>query len=334
MSGTEGDEEGTGEFETFNFDDWANGLGLKRPVTQTLRNEDLTTKETLLLLEPKDLKELGMSVGTIKLLQREIEQWKLGSKEPQAAADASIEKDVSDLEENTDILKGAGKTFDVLFGASPPPPATGKTEIFGQMDPRTILTLKSQTNKAIHITQFLTEKSKRRRQNKRKEFILKSGTSNPETLILKADDEHPYLGIYMEEWGAANMRLVNHLLATKKLRREDIEFYLAYTTKIYELAEKYEWNSVLNYDYAYRELQAEHQFQWGTFSPSMELQLLVPKRTQQINKPGPQTSAQVEDCKIFKAKGSCPFGASCRYRHPKTKPPADNHTDPSGSKNW
>ena len=144
------------------------------------------------------------------------------------------------------------------------------------MDPRAILTLKSQTNKAVHITQFLTEKSKRRRQNKRKEFVLKAGTVNSETLVLKTDDEHPYLGIYMEEWGAANMRLLNQLLASKKLRREDIEFYLAYTTKIFQFAEKYEWNSVLNYDHAYRKLQAEHQFQWGTFSPSMEISCWFP----------------------------------------------------------
>ena len=75
------------------------------------------------------------------------------------------------------------------------------------------------------------------------------------------------------------MRLLNHLLATNQIKRKDIEFYLAYTTKIYEFAEKYEWNSVLIYDYTYREIQAEHDFMWGTFSPHMELQLLVPKRT-------------------------------------------------------
>ena len=74
------------------------------------------------------------------------------------------------------------------------------------------------------------------------------------------------------------MRLLNHLSGVQQLSREDIEFYLAYTTKIHEFSEKYEWSSVLNYDYNHRELQAEHKFKWGTFSPHMELQLLVPKR--------------------------------------------------------
>ena len=108
------------------------------------------------------------------------------------------------------------------------------------------------------------------------------------------------------------MRLLNHLLCTGQLPRADIEFYLAYTTKIYEFAEKYEWSSVFNYDYNYRELQAEHKFKWGTFSPHMELQLLVPKRAKQPNvqSGGPNNPSQSvrEDCKLFKARGSCLLG--------------------------
>ena len=115
-----------------------------------------------------------------------------------------------------------------------------------------------------------------------------------------------------------NMRHLNHLLCTGQLPRADIEFYLAYTTKIHEFAEKYEWSSVLNYDYNYRELQAEHKFKWGTFSPHMELQLLVPKRAKQPNvqSGGPNNPSQSvrEDCKSFKARGSCPFGATCKFR--------------------
>ena len=89
------------------------------------------------------------------------------------------------------------------------------------------------------------------------------------------------------------MLLINHLLCTGQLPRDEIEFYLAYTTKIYEFAEKYDWNSVLNYDYNYRELQAEHKFKWGTFSPHMELQLLVPKRPkQQSGQNGPSPLAR------------------------------------------
>ena len=143
-----------GTEDTFNFDEWANNIGLKRQATQTLRNEDLTSKETLILLEQKDMKELGLTIGTIKLIQKQIDQWKnVKDTEPVSSVDPVVE-------DNTDILDGAGKTFDVLFSDSPPPSGKGKSELFGQMDPRAILTLKSQTNKAVHITQFLPADAK------------------------------------------------------------------------------------------------------------------------------------------------------------------------------
>ena len=149
------------------------------------------------------MKELGLTMVTIKRIQKQIDQWK-NVKDTEPVTTESVDPVV---ENNTEILDAADMTFDVLFSDSPPPSGKGKSELFCQMDPRSILTLKSQTNKAVHITQFLTEKGKRRRQNKRKEFVLKSGTVNSETLVLKSDDEHRCLGIYMEELGAANMRL-------------------------------------------------------------------------------------------------------------------------------
>ena len=318
------------ETESFNFDEWATGLGLSRKVTQILRQEELTSKTALKLIKLKDLKELGLPLGSVKIIENEIHIWNKGQNTSDKLGNSE-----KDMNINAEILAGAGKTLDVLLNDQLPlsDNPTCKPVLFGQMDPRTILTLKSQTNKAVHITQFLTEKCKRRRQSRRKEFVLKSGSANSETLVLKADEEHPYLGIFIEEWGAANMRLLYHLLATQKLSRNDIEFYLAYTTKIFEFAEKYEWNSVSNYDYAYRELQAEHQFQWGTFSPNMELQLLVPKRPRQGANIAAQPYLPSEDCKLFKARGSCPFGSSCKYRHMKAKTPNEQMSEPKGPKN-
>ena len=309
----------------FSFDEWANELGLKRPITQELRKEELVTKEALSLVELKDLKELNFPLGVIKIIMNAISKWKIKT---DTSAVVSMDKGPPPSEPaqgspsgNLDQLTGAGKTLDNLLNDIEAPVVTkSDTKInFGFMDPRTILTLKAQSTKAVHITQFITEQCKRRRQNRRKEFIIKSGKDS-EALILKPDDDHPYLGIYIEEWGAANMRLLNHLLSSGQLPRNDIEFYLAYTTKIFEFAEKYEWNSVLSYDYHYRELQAEHQFMWGTFSPHMEIQILVPKRgkptvSSQASNSGQQPK---EDCKLFKARGFCSFGTACKYRHPPT----------------
>ena len=61
------------------------------------------------------------------------------------------------------------------------------------------------------------------------------------------------------------------------LRSADVEFYLSYTTQIYDFASKYDWESLLDFDYQYRERQAEHSFVWGAMTTHMELQLLKPK---------------------------------------------------------
>ena len=308
----------------FNFDTWATELGLPRKVTQILRQEELTTKRALTLIETKDLKELGLPLGTIKVIMDELSKLKAPLPSGTATDDADTAPIIT--ADKTNFLAGAGKTLDLLLSEAKDAP---HTEVFGHMDPRTILTLKYKSAKAVHITEFLTEQSKRRRTAKRREFIIKTGAKDAESLVFKAEDDHPYLGIYIEEWGAANMRLLNHLLTTNQLQRKDTEFYLAYTTKIYEFAEKYEWNSVLSYDYTYREIQAEHNFKWGTFSPHMELQLLVPKRARQSSAGGrTNTTGSTEDCRIFKAKGSCPFKEACRYRHPEAKVKSETSDKP------
>ena len=229
-------------------------------------------------------------------------------------------------------LEGVGKTLDHLLNDLQAPQAQGYPNSSGQadwehMDPRIFLIIKT-----VHITAFIAEHCKQRLQNRCKEFIIKSETKDTETLVLKSDDEHPYLGIYNEEWGAVNMGLMNHLLCTDQLAWDEIEFYLAYTTKIYEFAEKYDCYSVLNYNY--RELQAEHNFKWGIFSPHMELQLLVllvlrqPKQLSGQNGPG---QLAIEDCKLLKARSSCPFGTLCKFRHPHTqqKDTKDSHAEAS-----
>ena len=74
----------------------------------------------------------------------------------------------------------------------------------------------------------------------------------------------------LSEWGAANCRIMNCLLVTGALNRANIEYYLAYTTTLFSFVEKFRWHSILDFDFQYRELQAEHNFQWGTLMPSLE----------------------------------------------------------------
>ena len=75
MSAEDG-EQAAVEGEEFIYDTWATELSLPLKVTQILRQEELLSKHALSLLETKDLKELGLLLGTIKVIMADIRSWK------------------------------------------------------------------------------------------------------------------------------------------------------------------------------------------------------------------------------------------------------------------
>ena len=85
-------------------------------------------------------------------------------------------------------------------------------------------------------------------------------------VVVQRDDDHPYSGISVEEWSAANCHLMAYLMRSGSLRSAGVEYYLSYTTQIYDFASKYDWESLLDFDYQYRERQAEHSFVWGAMT--------------------------------------------------------------------
>ena len=153
-------------------------------------------------------------------------------------------------------------------------------------------------------------------------------------VVFRDDDEHPYAGISIAEWGASNCRVMAHLIQTGELSRDQVEYYLAYTTQIYEYASSYEWDAIMDFDYIYRIRQACHGFIWGQIPANMELSLVSRPRHQgrhnpnwvnSQNNPGsrpPRGQQQAnpatkpQECHMFKARGTCNFGAECRFIHP------------------
>ena len=107
-SDTEEMPQNSTETEDFNFDEWATGLGLNRKVTQILRQEELTSKTALKLLQLKDLKELGLPLGSVKIIENEIQTWNKVPDIPNKLVNS--EKDTSNMDINSEILSGAGKT--------------------------------------------------------------------------------------------------------------------------------------------------------------------------------------------------------------------------------
>ena len=342
----------------FDFDQWSDSAGLNRKTVKFLRTEELVLPRALVLIDDKDVVMMPLSMGQRKLLKAAVidlnaQASEHGNNKGQttiqtedeeisgATGGAGSNRDTTGKAPN--LLEEAGKTFDNLFGGNVDllldrqTPETPMNVSSHQFDPRAILTIKSSKNKALHITDFLTEKTKKRRHSRRREIVLSQGTNNQDRLVMKSDEEHPYSGIQLHEWGAANARLMNALISKGILNRSDIEYYLAYTAKMFEFAAIYHWENVLDYDHQYRELQAEHGFHWGVTSPDMELRYLTQhqsggnqnggkgwfprgrwnddNRSSQQGNNQAHNTYQTQECKLFKARGTCPFGAACRYKH-------------------
>ena len=208
------------------------------------------------------------------------------------------------------------------------------TNNFSNDDPRAILIMRATSNKTVHITTFLSEETKKRLRNKRQQYLVQNG----EALTMKIKDEHPYAGISIHEYGAANMRLMNYLLRSGRLDRDKVEYYLAYTTLIFELGDKYEWRDVLNFDFQYRERQEEIGFEWGAMVSVMELQLLSGNKNRNVFpmdklKHNPRGGRpKMEICRNFANTGQCSYGENCRFKHvERAGPPRGGVQSASGS---
>ena len=248
---------------------------------------------------------------------------------------------IRDIRQQAEALGEAGKAFDVLLNSHITVPASQalaavRPQFSGVSappalnfnDPRTILTLRA-GSKATHITNFLTEQTKKRLQGRHCKCIVLQANGE-ESVVLQTDRTHPYLQITLSVWGAANCRLMARLLWEGKLAPCDVEYYRAYTTQVYEYYEVYEWESILQFVFLYRERQCEYQFKWGYIPTNMELSLLAHSRRKPlgaVKQSGAGRTAPAarpargagptEECWEYKKRnGNCPFGDKCRYLHP------------------
>jgi hypothetical protein len=232
----------------------------------------MVTVELLSAMRDEDMASLGVTLGQRKVLCAAIKKFHGSDLGGEVVNDAAAALGLGSNVMSTDTrgaasLAAAGKQFSELFlsGTSNTQHVAVEQHRFSCFDPRLTLTVKAHSKKAVHITDFLTEKTKKRRQSRKKELVLATTHDNEERLVVRSDDQHPYSGIKVEEWVAANCRVMNKLLQTGELSRDDVEYYLAHTVNIMDYAERYEWESVLDFDHQYRELQAEHGFPWGTY---------------------------------------------------------------------
>lgn len=329
----------------FNIEIWGKSQGLSSKSITTLIKQDLASEESLKvfanLAQDSNYAHLGLTLGQQLMFKNALLPLIKKQNPDQGAAETGIppldpplnmqtchDKDPGTPASIQEIFTNSGKTFDQLhvspnLGEGEPICKQGKWENHSLGDPRIMLTMKASKNKATHITQFLSEKTKKRRSDKsRKEIFL--GGIGEEKISIRSDDIHPYAGLTIGEWGAANVRLMNSLLTDGTLLRDQIEYYMAYTAHVFDALDIYEWSSILEFDFQYRELQAEYQFPWGTPMAHLESKLLLPRSRKleprlEKNKAGKKLRKpdHSQDCRLFLTSG-CPFGKKCIFKHPAT----------------
>ena len=76
-----------------------------------------------------------------------------------------------------------------------------------------------------------------------------------------------------QQWGEANTLIMSKLMSEGVQPLE----YMSYTTMIHQLAQKYDWISVLRFDREYRKKQANTGKKWGSDMPLLRDVTLIPK---------------------------------------------------------
>ena len=332
--------------DDFSLEAWATEHKLNRPTTAALRKEDFKTPSVLKLMTRSDINRLGITAGQARALQtglialgnatgltvEEVEPVPLPGQQAAQNPVQNVQEAREAAARNVDAtMAEAGEALDRFLEEEEDPLVTkqfGVSSVGGaaasfstyKFDPRMSLTVKATKRKAHTIFSFLQEEAKERiNKRKRERMSLSEG---PNGLISLKAKETGKMYVSIDEWSGANTRILAHMPAEGELARDDVEYYLAYTVNVMDLVPRFEWMTIIEYDTRYRELQAQHNFPWGTDILYLENRILVPRRFPLNNKEHGrgerfktkgESSTQI--CKMFAIKGACPFGEGCRFRH-------------------
>lgn len=154
------------------------------------------------------------------------------------------------------------------------------------------------------------------------------GGEGEKQVVIKSGPKKPRLeNLTLSQWSVANLAILYRLVGENKLQGPALMDYLSYTTKVYQLVQRYSLVSVLHYDREYRKLQGALRFRWGTdvqHLSNIHLQArdrpVVPggqqKKMQIGTKPGRQgrNKPEVAVCRNYNSQKGCSF-SDCKFRH-------------------
>jgi hypothetical protein len=98
-------------------------------------------------------------------------------------------------------------------------------------------------------------------------------------LVISVPSRPKLESIYIHVWSIANLATMCKLVGEGKIDGTGIFDYVSYSTKLYQLFQRLEKSSVLQYDREYRRMQATYSYIWGTDYPHMQTVQLLPRTT-------------------------------------------------------
>lgn len=153
------------------------------------------------------------------------------------------------------------------------------------------------------------------------------GGQGEHQVVIKSGSKKPKLeSLSLSQWAIANMAILYRLVNENKLLGQSLMDYLSYTTKVFQLVQRFSLVSVLLYDREYRKLQAEMGFRWGTDVQHLHTLFLQPRERNATNplqsRRGPvqhtkqfkPEKREIGICRNFNAKKGCSF-SGCKYKH-------------------
>ena len=142
-----------------------------------------------------------------------------------------------------------------------------------------------------------------------------AGTHEGWQIIIKSGAKPKFESLTISQWSIANIAILYKLLSEGKLDEQGMVDYLSYTTKIYQLTQRYENVSVYFCDREYRKMQACHKCRWGTDVPHWQTMQLTPRASRNNGRPtppgkqtlraGPVTTDGKPICKLYNTHRGC-----------------------------
>jgi hypothetical protein len=314
------------------FAQWAVTAGLTSSTIVTLAQNDCADLGALVLLNDEHIKSLGLTVGQQARISHAISRLKPKTEPSGPSTTTSIHQ--HKLHSYSIPAPNGNAPLDVLLAQTCLKDNSGSNDghvaqVPAYMRPEMYLRTSragEANSKHLDIVDYVSRYSFRT-----EEEVIASGAGTK--IVVKAGPSKPKLDtVSPTQWIASNARIMAELLSTGNLTLACVSQYLAYTCKVGDLAERYDWKSVLLFDREYRMIQAAHHIPWGTDIPhlvttslkeksppplSADKYIRQPAKTWQPrgNNQGSYRAPgnQREICKLFN-RGRCPY-ANCKFDH-------------------